>query len=145
MQILACVVLHNLFLKSTWSSRHIPSGSSKELQTTTTTTATLNQIFGLTLFPRFSRCICIFLSFRRPVDRRSRLISGPSDFSHVSHVGPADRGQIQQLMGSNSTPGRPPVPARTPLSPLRMSASATSAVELGQSRSVPFMADVSII
>ncbi|GAV07996.1 hypothetical protein RvY_17762 [Ramazzottius varieornatus] len=79
---------------------------------------------------------------RMPVDRRSRLISGPSDFNHVSHVGPADRGQIQQLMGSNSTPGRPPFPSRTPLSPLRVSASATSAGELGQSRSVPFMADL---
>ncbi|XP_055343191.1 serine/threonine-protein kinase MRCK alpha-like [Paramacrobiotus metropolitanus] len=60
---------------------------------------------------------------RLPVERRSRLISGPSDFSHVSHVGPADRTQIQQLMDHRNTDRRVSGSnLRVPPSPLRLDA-----------------------
>ncbi|UYV73630.1 gek [Cordylochernes scorpioides] len=46
-----------------------------------------------------------------PADRRSRLISGPSNFNHISHMGPGQGIQLQKLIDiSSATRQRPPAP-----------------------------------
>lgn len=40
--------------------------------------------------------------FRNP-DRRSKMISAPSNFNHISHMGPGDGIQIQRLMDLPTT------------------------------------------
>lgn len=40
--------------------------------------------------------------YRNP-DRRSKLISAPSNFNHISHMGPGDGIQIQRLMDLPTT------------------------------------------
>ena len=42
------------------------------------------------------------LFFRNP-DRRSKMISAPSNFNHISHMGPGDGIQIQRLMDLPTT------------------------------------------
>ena len=42
------------------------------------------------------------ISFRNP-DRRSKLISAPSNFNHISHMGPGEGIQIQRLMDLPTT------------------------------------------
>lgn len=37
-------------------------------------------------------------SFFRNTDRRSKLISAPTNFNHISHVGPGDSIQQQRLI-----------------------------------------------
>src|SRR5262249_7196433 len=39
----------------------------------------------------------------RPSDRRSRLISAPSNFNHITHMGPGEGIQIQRLMDLPTT------------------------------------------
>ena len=60
--------------------------------------------FFITLFVLFLvqniKIICIF--FRNP-DRRSKMISAPSNFNHISHMGPGDGIQIQRLMDLPTT------------------------------------------
>ena len=43
-----------------------------------------------------------FFSCRNP-DRRSKMISAPSNFNHISHMGPGDGIQIQRLMDLPTT------------------------------------------
>ena len=43
-----------------------------------------------------------FLCPRNP-DRRSKLISAPSNFNHISHMGPGEGIQIQRLMDLPTT------------------------------------------
>ena len=43
------------------------------------------------------------LSFYSNPDRRSKLISAPSNFNHISHMGPGDGIQIQRLMDLPTT------------------------------------------
>ena len=57
-------------------------------------------------------------------DRRSKMISLPSNFNHVSHMGPGDGIQIQRLMDlpttletADQTPGPPPPAAAAPAQP----------------------------
>ena len=44
----------------------------------------------------------IFCYFRNP-DRRSKMISAPSNFNHITHMGPGDGIQIQRLMDLPTT------------------------------------------
>ena len=43
-----------------------------------------------------------FCYFRNP-DRRSKMISAPSNFNHITHMGPGDGIQIQRLMDLPTT------------------------------------------
>ena len=43
-----------------------------------------------------------YFIFRNP-DRRSKMISAPSNFNHISHMGPGDGIQIQRLMDLPTT------------------------------------------
>lgn len=45
----------------------------------------------------------LILVFYRNVDRRSKMISAPSNFNHISHMGPGDGIKIQQLMDLPTT------------------------------------------
>ena len=45
----------------------------------------------------------MFSDLRRNPDRRSKLISAPSNFNHISHMGPGDGIQIQRLMDLPTT------------------------------------------
>ena len=57
-------------------------------------------IFELKMFlTKWSNTIYFF---RNP-DRRSKLISAPSNFNHISHMGPGDGIQIQRLMDLPTT------------------------------------------
>jgi serine/threonine-protein kinase MRCK len=45
----------------------------------------------------------MFKCNNRNTDRRSRMISAPSNFNHISHMGPGDGIQIQRLMDLPTT------------------------------------------
>lgn len=42
--------------------------------------------------------MAVFISIDRNNDRRSKMISAPSNFNHISHMGPGDGIQMQRLL-----------------------------------------------
>lgn len=52
----------------------------------------------------------------RNTDRRSKLISAPTNFNHISHMGPGDGIQRQRLIDLTPTLGDP-VPDRNTYTP----------------------------
>lgn len=42
--------------------------------------------------------LTIFIFFLRNTDRRSKLISAPTNFNHISHMGPGDGIKNQKLI-----------------------------------------------
>ena len=47
--------------------------------------------------------IFVILLLSRNPDRRSKMISAPSNFNHISHMGPGDGIQIQRLLDLPTT------------------------------------------
>ena len=50
----------------------------------------------------FTKILFKSIIFRNP-DRRSKMISAPSNFNHITHMGPGDGIQIQRLMDLPTT------------------------------------------
>ena len=59
-------------------------------------------IFSIFFAELVKKKLILKILFRNP-DRRSKMISAPSNFNHISHMGPGDGIQIQRLMDLPTT------------------------------------------
>ena len=59
-------------------------------------------IFSIFFAELVKKKLILKILFRNP-DRRSKMISAPSNFNHISHMGPGDGIQIQRLINFPTT------------------------------------------
>ena len=91
-------------------------------------------------FPMFVN-IALVHFYRNP-DRRSKLISAPSNFNHISHMGPGEGIQIQRLMDLPTTletaeAGGTGSPGSTISQNTASAASSVTAASSSQVRAIP--------